>query len=287
MNSLVITMLIDFEERFGVFLKEYIKQNEIQEEDLEEIIPDLYLEWLDVPCDWLDGKSPDSYFDSYDASGLIEVLGKYIFSGLSIPGPLLNKIEEKSKQTYPFLVSLIKNYEGEKSAEMKKVMVQLIEEMQMQHPFDYYIEVIAGATEPDDFSEACAQELGNTGDEYKEIIISAYEQAQSSYSSDCFLDILTYLPYDERTYNYALEKFLYNDSQKAFYASCLGKLGNEKALPYLEEALKDEGITYYDYVSIKNALEELGGEINIERDFTGDKDFESIKNTEDEFDGQL
>lgn len=274
-------MLIDFEERFGVFLKEYIKNNDIDEEDLEEIITDLYLQWLGAPCDWLDGKSPNSYFDSHDAAGLIEALGKYIFSGVSVPGSLLIKIEEKREQTYPFLISLLKNYEGEKSAEIKAVIVQLIEEMQMQHPFDYYIEVIAEASEADDFTEACAQELGDTGEDYKEKVILAYEQAQSSYSSDCFLDILTDLPYDERTFGFALEKFLYNDSQRAFYASCLGKLGNEKALPYLEEALKEESLTYYDYVSIKNALEELGGEINIERDFTGDKDYESLMNMED------
>ena len=89
------------------------------------------------------------------------------------------------------------------------------------------------------------------------------------------------LPYDERTYNYVLERFLYGDRLKAFYASCLGKLGNSDALPYLEQALKDEGLMYYDYISIRDALEELGGEVNIERDFTGDSDYESLKNLED------
>lgn len=274
-------MLIDFKEKFSEYLTEYIKQNEIDEEDIDDFAEDLYFDWMEAPKDWLGGKTPDNYFDGLDSAQLIETLGKYIFSEMSIPGPLLNSIEEKDKETYPYLVSLMKNYEGDKNDKLKSVIVQLIEEMDMSHPYDYYIEAIAGSTEMNDFPESCVQALKETGETYKEKIISAYEKAGNDYSSDCFLDILSDLPYDERTYNFVLEKFLYSDTKKAFYASCLGKLGNDKALPYLEEALKDEGIVYYEYVAIKNAFEELGGEIAIERDFSGDSDYESLKNLED------
>jgi hypothetical protein len=89
------------------------------------------------------------------------------------------------------------------------------------------------------------------------------------------------MPFDERSYELVLEKFLYSETNKAFYASCLGKLGSEKALPYLEEALRYDGIKYFDYVSIKNAVEALGGEVMIDRDFSGDKDYESLIKMED------
>ncbi|MGE5493769.1 MAG: hypothetical protein ACM3S4_00455 [Burkholderiales bacterium] len=274
-------MPIDFEDKFSRFLTDYIKENEIDEDDLDDVAEVLYFDWMDEPKDWLDGKSPNTYFDSFGAASLIELLGEYVFAGMAIPAPLLNRIEDIKEETHPFLLSLLLNYEGEKSGELKTVIVQLIDEMRMSHPYDYYIKVIAESTEASDFPEACVQELKNTGDNYKEKIISAYENAQSDYSSDCFLDILSDLPYDERTYNYVLERFLYGDRLKAFYASCLGKLGNEDALPYLEQALKDEGLKYYDYMSIRDAYEELGGELNIERDFTGDSDYESLKNLED------
>ncbi len=274
-------MLIDFEEKFGNYLSEYIRENKIGEEEIGDIIEDLYFDWMDAPKDWLGGKTPGSYFDGLDSAQLIETLGKYIFSEIPIPGSLLNSIEDNGEEAYPFLVSLMKNYEGEKSDKLKSVIVQLIEEMDMDHPYDYYIESVSVSTEEADFPESCVQALKETGDMFKEKIIIAYEHAGSEYSSDCFLDILSDLPYDERTYNFALEKLLYSDKKKAFYASCLGKLGNEKALPYLEEALKDEAIAYYEYVAIKNAFEELGGEITIERDFTGDKDYESLKNLEE------
>ena len=47
-------------------------------------------------------------------------------------------------------------------------------------------------------------------------------------------------------------------------------------MPALEEALRQEDIRYFDYISIKNALEELGGEVDLERDFSGDKDYDSL-----------
>ena len=176
------------------------------------------------------------------------------------------------------MLALLKNYEGEKSGKIKITVIRLIEEMDMRQPHDLYIDAIAAASEESDFTEVCAKELKDSGETQLDSILAAYEHADNPYAADCFLDILTDLPYDERTYHFALDRFLYGDTGKAFYASCLGKIGNEDAIPYLEGALKEEDIPYFDYVSIKNALEELGGEISIERDFTGDKDYESLKN---------
>ena len=146
--------------------------------------------------------------------------------------------------------------------------------------YAYYIDVVEKAAGPSEFSEACTEELRNAGQAFTDSVIKAYEAAQTSYAKDCFLDILADMPFDERAYEYALEKFLYSETNKAFYASCLGKMGSEKALPYLEDALRQDGIEYYDYVSIKNAVEELGGEVMIDRDFSGDQDYESLINME-------
>ena len=271
-------ILIDFEAKFSEYLDEYIAENELDDDMLEETAPDLYMAWLDTSKEWLGGKSPKEYIGTYSAAELVSMLGEYIFSDVTLPGVLLNRIADSRDETYPFLVALLKNYSGEKSDAIKKVVVRLIEEMDMVRPYALYIDAIATSDEKNDYAEACAEELKIAGESEKEDVIAAYEAAKSPYAADCFLDILVDMPYDERTYVFALEKFLYSDIQKAFYANCLGKIGNESALPYLEEELKSDDITYYEYVSIKNALEELGGEIEIERDFTGDKDYESLKN---------
>lgn len=271
-------MLIDFEQKFRDYLKGYKNDNEIEEDKLIELAPDMYLKWVEEPKEWLKGKSPITYFEQFETAALIEELGKYIISKITLPGVLLNRIADTKQDTYPYIISLLTNYEGEKSEQIKVTIIRLIEEMDLVHPYDYYIKSISQAEEQNDFYEACADELKDSGDSYKEQLIAAYEVAANQYVSNCLIDVLCDLAYDDRTYQFALEKFLYSDSQKAFYASCLGKIGNEKAIPYLEEELRSENINYYDYVSIKNAVEELGGEIDIDRDFSGDIDYESLKN---------
>lgn len=269
-------MLIDFEQHFIKYLEMYQHDNHIDEDDMDEVVPELYLSWLDMPQDWLDGVSPNAYFAAMDAVRLISTLGQYMLSDITLPGPLQNCIADKRDETYPLLISLLMNYSGDNEDKIRTVVVRLIEEMDMQHPYDYYIEVISGAAEQSDFLEACADELRGAGSEYLERVIAAFEQAQQPYASDCFLDVLTDMPYDERTYGYAMERFLLSDTHKAFYATCLGKIGNPAALPALEEALRQEDITYFDYVAIRNALEELGGEVDIDRDFSGDDDYDSL-----------
>lgn len=273
--------LIDFESRFRDYLADYREKHEIAEDVLDEIVPELYLRWLEKPMDELGGKSPCGYFDDISGTDLVMQLGQYFFSDLQIPGALMNRIADTKEETFPFVHSLLQNYEGERGDEFRAILVQLIEEMEMPHPFEYYISVIAGAVEGSDFSEACVDALKTSGSSVKEMLVEAFENASSEYAADCFLDILADLPYEERVYTYVLDKFVSSADKHAFYASCLGKLGNEKALPYMEEALRQDSLTYFEYISIKNALEELGGEVDIERDFTGDKDYEALLDRED------
>jgi len=270
--------LINFEEKFRAFLLEYENENDVSGETLEQIVPQMYLDWLSSPKDWLSGLSPVSYFKEYDAAALIEALGGYVIGGIPLPGALLNRIADEKESTYPYLLTLLQNYDGEKRDKVKIAIIRLIEEMELPHPYEFYLDIITSAEEQNDLAEACVDELRNSGDVMTDRIIEELDRTDSRYVSDCLLDILTDLPYDERTFQFALEKFLYSDSDKAFYANCLGKIGNEKAMPILEDTMKSDEANYYDYVAIRNAIEELGGEVHIDRDFSGDKDFEALKN---------
>ena len=40
-------------------------------------------------------------------------------------------------------------------------------------------------------------------------------------------------------------------------------------------------MTYLDYLEIRNAIEELGGRVTTERDFSGDEFYESLKHLEE------
>ncbi|MFA5676055.1 MAG: hypothetical protein WDA65_05980 [Christensenellales bacterium] len=266
--------MIDFEQKF----KEYIQSRivNLNEREIDILVPKLYMSWLDTPADWLDSKSPNAYFSQMEAAELIKNLGEYLLAGVNAPGPLLCSIADRNKQTYPLLVSLLINYDGEREDALKYAIVRLIEEMDFKHPYAYYIDVIKTADEANDFTEICAEELKNAGQQYFDESFKAYKEVNTPYAADCFLDILCDMPFDERVYDCVLERFLYCEDGKAFYASLLGKLGEEKAIPYLSDALRLEGIKYYDYIAVKNALEALGSENDIERDFSGDKDYEKL-----------
>jgi hypothetical protein len=68
-----------------------------------------------------------------------------------------------------------------------------------------------------------------------------------------------------------------SSGDKALYASYLGKYGNPDAVKTLKGALDWININYLDYIEIRNAIEELGGEVAHLRNFEGDKYFESMK----------
>lgn len=266
--------MIDFEQKFREYIINFTAN--LNEQEIDELVPKLYLKWLNMPADWLSGSSPNDYFFKMDAAELIKMLGKYLLAEISVPGPLLGSIVDKEEQTYPLLTSLLIYYEGEKSDEIKNAIVRLIAEMDFKHPYAYYIEVIKAAEKASDFSETCAEELKEAGPEYLEEVYEAFKKSGSRYAADCFLDILSNMPFDERVYEHVMERFLFSEDGKAFYASLLGKLGSEKAIPYLSDILRQDGINYYDYTAVKNALEALGSENDIERDFSGDKDYEKL-----------
>ena len=69
--------------------------------------------------------------------------------------------------------------------------------------------------------------------------------------------------------------------RRALYAAYLGKLGDERALPELMRAASDDRCGYVDYIELRSAIEQLGGELP-ERDFSDDADFQALHPLEDD-----
>jgi hypothetical protein len=61
------------------------------------------------------------------------------------------------------------------------------------------------------------------------------------------------------------------------HASYLAAYGDERALPFLYERIRDESIGFVEFQELKYAIEALGGEYNEERDFSKDKDFVAVE----------
>ena len=90
--------LLDFDAHFNDALTEWMEKNAKRykrPEDMEDAAPDVYLQWLETPADWLGGKTPGTYFAQVeDAAALVALLTDYVRSETAVPDPLLDRIAE-------------------------------------------------------------------------------------------------------------------------------------------------------------------------------------------------
>ena len=92
---------------------------------------------------------------------------------------------------------------------------------------------------------------------------------------EAMLDVLADYPGNEQVFQLALRLFRENRSRRALFASYLGKLGDDRALPALIEAAGDEKTGYIDFIELRNAIEMLGG-VAPDREFDNDPDYEAL-----------
>ena len=280
--------MIDFEKEFHKYIKVWMKEQGLSEDDYEVVddrIAEVYQNWLKIPSEVFGGKSPSEFFNNIDSPlNLFKQLGKYIYSGTPVPGPLLNRMIELKETVYPILISTIRNFEGEdeKSDKIKAYCVELISEMNGVHPIEDYIKEIKNLKTRSESSEAMIKILINNAHDIKPDLKTAYLEAKSEYSKDSFLDILSELKNDDEAYEYALDCFLNDFSKSGMYALMLSKIGKLECADYLKDRMKDPSTNYYNFCAIKEALEELGEESNIDRDFSDDEDFKYLSSLTNE-----
>lgn len=70
---------------------------------------------------------------------------------------------------------------------------------------------------------------------------------------------------------YWLVTMLYRAENVALYAKLLGQYDDTTAIDILKSFAIDNDIDYVEYLEIRNAVERLGGEFDIERDFSEDE----------------
>ena len=69
-------------------------------------------------------------------------------------------------------------------------------------------------------------------------------------------------------------------TRRALFASYLVKLGDPRALPVLIAAANEENCRYMDFIELRAAIEELGGEAP-EREFYDDPEYEALHPMDD------
>ena len=270
---------INFDRAFERYMAEWIKKNSEKYKDdmdvIEDMMPDVYLEFLKKPADFLDGVAPQDYFEQFDnADMLVNWLCDYIAQGVPVPDLLLERVTALGDPAEKSLLALVARDDLPEETQM--TAISLLREMESKAPMQRYIDYIASLEEPSDKGDLCAEALMSMGESVVEPILATLSGAGQT-GRDIFADVLSNYPGDERIYELMIERFVTRDERRALFASYLAKLGDERAIPMLKEAAQSPDINYLDYVEVVNAIEALGGERPPEREFSGDPYYESLR----------
>lgn len=270
---------INFDRAFERYMAEWIKENSEKYKDdmdvIEDMMPDVYLEFLKKPADFLDGVAPQDYFEQFDnADMLVNWLCDYIAQGVPVPDLLLERVTALGDPAEKSLLALVAR--DDLPGETQMTAISLLREMESKAPMQRYIDYIASLEEPSDKGDLCAEALMSMGESVVEPILATLSSAGQT-GRDIFADVLSNYPGDERIYELMIERFVTRDERRALFASYLAKLGDERAIPMLKEAAQSPDINYLDYVEVVNAIEALGGERPPEREFSGDPYYESLR----------
>ena len=270
---------INFDRAFERYMAEWIKENSEKYKDdmdvIEDMMPDVYLEFLKKPTDFLDGVAPQDYFEQFDnADMLVNWLCDYIAQGVPVPDLLLERVTALGNPAEKSLLALVTRDDLPEETQM--TAISLLREMESKAPMQRYIDYIASLEEPSDKGDLCAEALMSMGESVVEPILATLSGAGQT-GRDIFADVLSNYPGDERIYELMIERFVTRDERRALFASYLAKLGDERAIPMLKEAAQSPDINYLDYVEVVNAIEALGGERPPEREFSGDPYYESLR----------
>ena len=271
--------LIDFDKAFERYMGVWIKENSEKYKDdmdvIENMIPDVYMEFLEKPAAFLNGMAPKDYFEQFDDAELLtNWLCEYVKKNVPVPDLLPERITNLGDAAEKSLLALFDREDVPE--EVMMTAISLLQEMESVAPMNRYIDWIASLEEPSDRGDLCAESLISMGDCVVEPMLEALPRCKEM-GRDIFADVLSNFPGDERIFELMMERFATREDRRALFASYLAKLGDDRALDALKKAAQDPEVNYLDYLEIVNAIEALGGERPPEREFAGDPYYESLK----------
>ncbi|HNW86047.1 MAG TPA: hypothetical protein PLP25_05795 [Candidatus Limiplasma sp.] len=267
--------LIDFDAHFSQTLSEWIEANRARfknAEAMEDAAPEAYQTWLETPADWLGGVAPIDYFARFDdAKMLTDWLLAYANSDTPIPDLLLDRLEELNNEA-PIL-ALLRDEAAPCEARMHAV--DMLRQLDSRAPMVDYIRWQVERAQDEDLLDNALESLRSMGEEVRRPAKIAFVAADDA-GKEALLDVLAdFLPCDEDALAFALRQFQAVPEKRALYAGYLGKMEDDRALAPLMDMAEAEGLSYIDFIEIRNAIERLGGEAPV-RDFD-DPTYHAVK----------
>lgn len=276
--------LFDFSKRFSRVAEAWIKQNagKYKVEELEARVPDLYIKWLNTPASWLEGATPAQYFEQFsDPALLMEMLVGYCRANIAVPDPLLDRISSLGECMTEPLLALFADASAD--AKPREMAGMLLVEIGGIAPMQVCIDMIFAEDVPAGVREQAVNILRGMESAAEGALLKAMEQAEGEAFSAC-LDLLLDCSRDPRLFDWAVYGLRNQPGRREVFASFLLRMDDERAIEPLSAMLPLSDLTYLEYMEIANAIESLGGEVRVKREFSGDADYEQLRamNIEDD-----
>ena len=269
--------IYDFDDKFYDYVRTWMAMHPgLTEKQVENSYNEMMRSWLNAPAQWLDGVKPGEYFDRYsEPKDLMKLLEEYDKRDIGLPEPLYSRVVALGEACAPSLMRIAEN--TDKPESLRATAIALLRDIGSDAPRQLYIDLVCRSKADNELSNMAAEILSAGDASVVEALMSRYEGA-SDYAQMLMLDVCANFPGDERVFERLLDKLRNRPEQRALYASFLGKLGDARALDTLKSFLTLTDLTYFDYIELRSAVEELGGDPGEERTFYGDPDFEAIRN---------
>lgn len=251
--------MIDIDRLFEAYFKKYIAENlgKMAEEEIENRVPELYVSFGSEPNEKLGGKSPCEYFKAFSDDELIDCLKESVEKGVEVSSFLCDEIEARGGLTD----KLCNVVSADGNDELATYAVNLLGEDIPQKELEKFVDIITDEKTGESLSEALTELLREKGDKVKEKIIAVYGEKKKG--KENIVEIMSRMSRDDRITEILCDELKKDEKNLALNAGYVARYGDERALPVLNELITKDGLTYYDFKELKNAIEELGGECEV------------------------
>lgn len=269
--------IVDFDKKFFEYARKWVLAHPgLNEDQIEDSFNEMMEEWIAAPADWLDGAAPQDYFKRFEnADELVELMLAYSAKGINLPEPLYARIVEMGDACAPALMKILAD-DG-RSESLRAEAMGMLRDIGSPLADAYLEDLVCNAEEANELSDMAADILSGRDASVARHLLDRYDSA-SDYAQLLILDICCNFPGDERTFDYLIHHLKNDPDQRALWASCLGKLGDERAIGPMMDMLGMFDLRYLDYIELRAAVEALGGDAGEDRSFYGDPDFEALRN---------
>jgi len=265
--------IIDIDAIFDEYISKYVYANigKVKPEEIENQMPVLYEKFGNEKLTELDGKTPNEFYREFGIEELLACLKEHIEREVAVSDFLCEAIRD-AKNSGEEMTKALNNENGE---EFTLYLINMLSEINSSLPAKRYLEfVVLDYSEP--IRELASESLYPFADVVKEEILEQFEETSGD-KRECLTDILAHANKDDRILDILINEFKLHTENVPLYAGLIAKYGDERAIPYLKEVAKNGNINYADFEEIRFAIESLGGECDVKRDFTKDKIYNKVK----------